>query len=90
MVAYYMPYSKFNLSKVQKELHLVIHEVVHFLPELPPVTPDNLLKQILEENVPLALAQGNEKARSEWIISPVLTAMRRLSTFQISVFRQRV
>ena len=81
-----MSYSKFNLSRVQKELNLVIHEVVHFLPELPPVTPDNLLKQILVENVPLALAQGNEKARSEWIISPVLTAVRRLSNSQVSVF----
>lgn len=81
-----MPFSKFDLSKVQNDLNLTIHEVVHFLPELPPITPDNLLQQILVENLPLALAQGNEKARSEWIISPILTAVRRLSNSQVSVF----
>ncbi|NES19235.1 MAG: hypothetical protein F6K41_09975 [Symploca sp. SIO3E6] len=81
-----MPYSKFDLHKVQSDFNLKIHEVIHFLPELPPVAPDTLLNEILAENVPLALAQGNEKARSEWIINPVLTAVRRLSNSQISVF----
>jgi hypothetical protein len=81
-----MPYSKFDLTKVQNDLHLNIHEVVHFLPNLPPVAPDLLLEKILAENVPLALAQGNEKARSEWIINPILTAIRRLSNYQVNVF----
>ncbi|NET55332.1 MAG: hypothetical protein F6K47_03795 [Symploca sp. SIO2E6] len=84
-----MPYSKFDLPKVQHDLNLTIHEATHFLPELPPVAPDTLLQQILAENVPLALAQGNEKARSEWIINPVLTGVRRLSNSQVSVFSGR-
>ena len=84
-----MPYSKFDLPKVQDDLNLTIYEVIHFLPELPSITPDNLLKEILAENLPLALAQGNEKARSEWIINPVLTAVRRLSDSKVSVFSGR-
>ncbi len=84
-----MPYSKFDLLKAQNELNLTIHEVIHFLPDLPVVAPDMLLKEILAENVPLALAQGNEKARSEWIINPVLTAVRRLSNADVSVFSGR-
>ena len=76
-------------SKVQNDLNLTIHEVVHFLPDLPSVPPDPLLKTLLAENVPLALAQGNEKARSEWIINPVLTAVRRLSDAQVSIFSGR-
>ena len=84
-----MPYSKFDLLKVQNDLNLTIHEVVHFLPDLPPIAPDSFLKTLLAENVPLALAQGNEKARSEWIINPVLTAVRRLTNTQVSIFSGR-
>ena len=84
-----MPYSKFDLLKAQNELNLTIHEVIHFLPALPSVAPDMLLKETLAETVPLALAQGNEKARSEWIINPVLTAVRRLSNADVSVFSGR-
>ena len=84
-----MPYSKFDLPRAQHDLNLKIHETVRFLPELPVVEPDTLLKETLAENLPLALAQGNEKARSEWIINPILTAVRRLSGSQISVFSGR-
>lgn len=81
-----MPYSNFDLPKVQREFGLKINEIPHFLPPLPSVAPDQLLKDTLAENLPLALAQGNEKARSEWIIVPVLTAVRRLLKAEVSVF----
>lgn len=84
-----MAYSKFDLPKVQAAFNLTLHETVHFLDDISPVAPDALLQETLKENVPLALAQGNEKARSEWIINPVLTAIRRLSKAQISVFSGR-
>ncbi|MFM8005410.1 MAG: hypothetical protein ACKO86_10810, partial [Dolichospermum sp.] len=50
------------------------------------VKPDDLLNQELEEGLPLVLARGSAKARSEWVISPVLTAVRRLLNRQISLF----
>jgi hypothetical protein len=81
-----MPYSKFDLRRVQQDFSLTIHETVHFLSELPKVAPDTLLKDTLADSLPLALAQGNEKARSEWIINPILTAVRRLSDSKVSVF----
>ncbi|MEL6491118.1 MAG: hypothetical protein AAFQ95_14260 [Cyanobacteria bacterium J06621_3] len=84
-----MPYSKFDLLRVQNELGLKIHEVSHFLPALPPIAPDALLTSTLADSVPLALSQGSEKARSEWIISPVLTAVRRLTDSEVSVFSGR-
>ena len=84
-----MPYSKFDLPKVQHDFGLKIYETVRFLPELSAVEPDTLLKATLADSLPLALAQGNEKARSEWIINPVLTAVRRLSGSQVSVFSGR-
>lgn len=84
-----MAYSTFDLVKVQTAFNLTLQETVHFLGEVPPMAADALLQETLKENVPLALAQGNEKARSEWIINPVLTAIRRLSKSQISVFSGR-
>ncbi|MGF1514998.1 MAG: hypothetical protein ACFB5Z_15060 [Elainellaceae cyanobacterium] len=84
-----MPYSKFDLLRVQQDFGLTVHETVHFLPDLPPIEPDDLLKAALAENLPLALAQGNEKARSEWIINPILTAVRRISRASVSVFSGR-
>ncbi|MEO1390558.1 MAG: hypothetical protein AAFV85_24775 [Cyanobacteria bacterium J06634_6] len=84
-----MTYSKFDLLRVQNELGLKIHEVSHFLPALPPIAPDALLTSTLADSMPLALSQGSEKARSEWLISPVLTAVRRLTASQVSVFSGR-
>lgn len=84
-----MAYSKFDLLRVQNELGLTLHETLHFLPPVPSIEADTLLKETLADSLPLALAQGNEKARSEWIINPILTAVRRLSSHQISVFSGR-
>jgi hypothetical protein len=81
-----MPYSDFTLKKVRQDLAIAIHEGGRFFPDVPPVKPDDLLLQELEEGLPLVLARGSEKARSEWIISPVLTAVRRLLDRQISLF----
>lgn len=81
-----MPYSEFTLRKVRNDLGIAIQEGGRFLPEIAPVSPDELLHQELEEGLPLVLARGSEKARSEWIINPVLTAVRRLLKRQVSLF----
>ena len=81
-----MPYSDFTLKKVRQDLAIAIHEGGRFFPDVPAVKLDDLLRQELEEGLPLVLARGSEKARSEWIISPVLTAVRRLLDRQISLF----
>ncbi|MFK0730113.1 MAG: hypothetical protein ACFKPT_22845 [Gloeotrichia echinulata GP01] len=81
-----MPYSDFTLKKVRQDLAISIHEGGRFFPEVSPVEPDDLLRQELEEGLPLVLARGSEKARSEWIVSPVLTAVRRLLNRQVSLF----
>ncbi|BAU11304.1 hypothetical protein LEP3755_17970 [Leptolyngbya sp. NIES-3755] len=81
-----MAYSEFTLRKVRQDLAIQIQEGERFLPEIEPVQPDQLLQQELEEGLPLVLARGSEKARSEWIINPVLTAVRRLLDRQVSLF----
>lgn len=80
-----MAYSDFDLRRVQAEFNLTILEE-RFLPQIAPVPPDLRLQETLAENLPLVLARGKEKGRSEWIINPVLTGVRRLLHQQISLF----
>jgi hypothetical protein len=81
-----MAYSEFTLRKVRQDFNLIIHEGGRFIPEIPTIAVDDLLVREIEEGLPLVLARGSEKARSEWIISPVLTAVRRFLNRQISLF----
>jgi hypothetical protein len=81
-----MAYSDFTLDKVVRDFNLHVIEVPHFLSGITPIAPDGRLQETLIETLPLALAQGNEKARSEWIINPVLTAVRRLMNQKVAVF----
>ena len=81
-----MAYSDFTLRKVRLDLGITIQEGDRFLPDLPLIQPDRWLQEALEEGLPLVLARGSEKARSEWIINPVLTAVRRHLHRQISLF----
>ncbi len=46
----------------------------------------DLLTRILAENVPLAMDIGTEKARSEFIIAPVLSEVKRQSGQALSLF----
>ena len=50
------------------------------------VTLSSLLRETLAESVPLALEVSTEKARSEFIIAPVLAEVRRQLGGQISLF----
>jgi hypothetical protein len=82
-----MPYSQFTtLAKAKEAFNLTTAEGIRFLPEIDPVQPSSILAAILDENLPLAVATGSEKARSELIISPVLVEVRRILNRQISLF----
>jgi hypothetical protein len=82
-----MPYSQFTtITKVKEAFNLTTVEGIRFLPEIAPIQPSNTLAATLEETLPLAVATGSEKARSELIISPVLVEVRRILNRQISMF----
>lgn len=82
-----MPYSQFTtIAKVKEAFNLTTAEGIRFLPEIEPIQPSSTLIAVLEENLPLAVATGSEKARSELIISPVLVEVRRILHRQISLF----
>lgn len=81
-----MAYSSFTLRKAKEDLQLQFREGVRFLPHLTPTEPSPYLTQFLQESIPLALAMGSEKARSELIISPLLFEVRKRLQGQISFF----
>jgi hypothetical protein len=81
-----MSYSDFTLSKVQQEFSLKVNEQVDFFANVPEVQPGDFLKEILRNNLPLALAINTEKSRSEMIIAPILIELRKSVNNQISLF----
>jgi len=81
-----MSYSEFTLKKVKQAFGLNTIEGIRFIPEIRPLTPSVTLTSFLEESLPLAIATGSEKARSELIISPVLLEVRKILNRKISLF----
>ncbi len=83
-----MAYSKFTLRSVKQELGIqVIEDKRLFQAEqLKPVPISDYLRLTLTEFAPLALSINTEKARSEWIIAPIVAEVRRHYHNQISIF----
>jgi hypothetical protein len=80
-----MPYSSFTLDEVEQKFSLQL-QAGHFLPVLTPIVPSSLLQQVLAATLPLAQETGSEKARSEFIIAPILVELRTIMGNAISVF----
>lgn len=81
-----MPFSNFTLSKVKSDFSITTIETEILFPQIALVQPSDLLTQNLKENLSLATAINTEKARSELIIMPVLTEVRRSSKGTVSLF----
>ncbi|MCZ2201747.1 hypothetical protein [Cylindrospermopsis raciborskii] len=81
-----MSYSDFTLKKVKQTFGINTVEDQKFLPQIQPISASSTLASFLEETLPLAIAMGSEKARSELIISPVLVEVRKILKGKISLF----
>lgn len=82
-----MAYSQFKtLTSAQTTFSLETEEGVRFLPDLDPITPSDTLRNFLDQSLSIAVATSTEKARSEFIIGPVLLEVRQLLNRQISIF----
>ncbi|WP_375515715.1 hypothetical protein [uncultured Nostoc sp.] len=80
-----MLYSDFSLAKVKKSLDLTLDETRNLFADTKPVTPSKTLKTILIDYIPLATAIFTKKARSEFLIAPILAEVRRLLNNKISL-----
>ena len=81
-----MPYSNFTLAQVKEDFGLTVDETQNLFSEIPVVQPSEILTFILQDYIPLATAIGTEKARSEFLIAPILSEIRRQLNYQISLF----
>jgi hypothetical protein len=81
-----MAYSEFTLAKVRDALGLNLDEKRNLFQDIAGVQPSDLLKRLLDENLSLATAINSEKARSEFLLAPIMSEIRRQLNYQISLF----
>lgn len=81
-----MAYSDFTLREAIDRFGLTLDDVPDLFADAPDVEPGPLLRALLPEFVPLALAINTEKARSELVIAPLLAALRAQLGHRFSVF----
>ena len=86
MIKQIMSYSQFTLNDLKQQFGIRTVEGERILPDLELTPVGQGLSSILEENLPLAIATGSEKARSELLISPVLVDVRKRLNRQVSLF----
>jgi hypothetical protein len=81
-----MSYSDFTLPRVQTEFALTVQTVPDLFARIPPVKIDPSFQSRLNHHTRLALAINTEKARSEWLIAPVLAELWQRNEEKVSVF----
>jgi hypothetical protein len=81
-----MAYSNFTLQEVLKNFSLKLEEGHDLFHDVTPRKPTALLTAWLEQKIPLALALSTEKARSEFIIAPILAEVREQLGKRFSLF----
>ena len=82
-----MSYNEFtSIIEVKQAFGLTTVEGPRFLPQTTPTNPSATLTDFLANSLPVAVATGSEKARSEMIITPVLLEVRKILQQNISLF----
>lgn len=78
-----MSYSQFSLAQVVEQFNLTVTEGAGLFQDAPSLEISAYLQETLSFNVPLALAVNSEKARSEFIIAPVLLELKKLTAYAL-------
>ena len=81
-----MAYSDFSLVRARNNFGLTLDESRNLFANTEPVSPSETLRTLFSDYVPLATSISTEKARSEFIIAPLLAEVRRLLNNQVSLF----
>lgn len=80
-----MAYSDFTLETLQSTFHITFTPQELFV-NVEPCKPDDWLLRILEHGVSMAQRVGTEKAKSEFIIAPILLEARAMMGDTVSIF----
>ena len=81
-----MAYSDFTFDSALQTFGLDFNEQTNLFPQVTERAPRQELVTLYEEYIPLGLAIGTEKARSEFIIAPLLAEARRQANRTVSCF----
>src|SRR5437870_7917851 len=81
-----MAYNDFTLDMLKQQFDLRTDEQSDYFAQVAPVAISEWLRDYLSQYVPLALAVGTEKARSELLITPVLVETHRQLHYGFSLF----
>ena len=81
-----MPYSQFTIDVISETFGFTISERIGIFTDVPAVDHSTFLAQTLKEYIPLAVAIGTEKSRSEFIIAPILFELKKQLLNRISLF----
>ena len=81
-----MAYSDFTLESACSTFALELNQEVDLFASVRPVAVGSFLRTVLDEFVPLGTSIHTEKARSEFIVAPILAHVRRLMNHGISLF----
>jgi hypothetical protein len=81
-----MAYSDFTLARVKQDLGIEVVEGVRLFATVETVKISDLLRQLLDRDGGLATLINTEKARSEFLIAPILADVRQQSNHQVSLF----
>jgi hypothetical protein len=79
-----MAYNKFKIPILKSKLGLTVQKDYWLTEKLPQFQEDKLLMSVLEEAAKTYL--GSEKARSEFVVTPVLQALSRKNKDKFSIF----
>ncbi|KHD07675.1 hypothetical protein PN36_20485 [Candidatus Thiomargarita nelsonii] len=74
-----MAYENFSIEQIESDFSIKIQDVHNLFGSVEPVEPSKSLVSLLEDFVPLGSAIGTEKARSEFIIAPILAEVKKLT-----------
>ncbi|HZS03700.1 MAG TPA: hypothetical protein VFD58_02415 [Blastocatellia bacterium] len=81
-----MAYGDFKLNKVCQTFSLTTNAITDLFSSVSEVVVGEFLRTALERIGPLGMSIGTEKARSEFIIAPILAEAQVLSRNRVSLF----
>lgn len=81
-----MAYSNFDLDQVEQELGITLNDSQQLFGDVEPVEPSAWLQQTLDAFLPLATSVNSEKARSEFIIAPILGEVKQRAAGPVALF----
>ncbi len=81
-----MAYNQFTIPQLEREFGIRFHRQAGLFHDVPPAPISELLRLTLAQNSRFALPSGSEKARSEYLIAPILAEVCQQQREQASLF----